>query len=81
MAGRWYSKEEKRNIFSERKYSIHTETIREWTTLHDIAGGESPERSKHPYVLICRTETRSRERFLIRTLLSKKHHEKLSNFQ
>lgn len=31
-------KEEKRNIFSERKYSIHTETIREWRTWHDIAG-------------------------------------------
>lgn len=38
MVGKWYSKEEKRNIFSERKYSIHTETIREWRTWHDIAG-------------------------------------------
>ncbi|ASS73235.1 hypothetical protein C6371_11345 [Bacillus atrophaeus] len=44
MAGKWYSKEEKRNIFSEcdqgnasvkevaKKYDIHTETIRKWRT-------------------------------------------------
>ncbi|WNV79739.1 hypothetical protein [Bacillus atrophaeus] len=39
FSGYWYLKEEKRNILSEcdqgnasgeRKYSIHTETIREW---------------------------------------------------